>query len=119
MRRAAVGAGAAPETGELPIERFIDLVRFGEGIPVDGGRRMLVAVDIGAGSAAVGQAPAEALAAVEGARPVALLGARELCGGARQAALAVGDRLVLIATPEAFNRVAALASGPPRAGTGG
>lgn len=94
--------GGTLEPSELTLPRLVSLLRFGEPIPVTDAAGMLVAIQVGTGSALAGATVAESVGRMEGTTTVAVLRAEKMVIPRGPTELHAGDQLILIATPEAY-----------------
>jgi CIC family chloride channel protein len=93
--------GGELHPSEVRLPRLINLLRFGETIPVASGEAMLVALNIRPGAHLAGRSVAETIGTVAGATAVAVLRGEELLTPRGDTLFRDGDQLLLVTTPEA------------------
>jgi len=104
------GGGLDPSEVRLP--RLINLLRFGETIPVAEGEGMLVAVNIRPGSHLAGRTVARTIGTMEGATAVAVLRGEQLLIPRGDTLLQEGDQLLLVTTPDTHRLIVHQAEAP-------
>jgi CIC family chloride channel protein len=104
--------GETLEPSELTLPRLVSLLRFGEPIPVTEKAGMLVAIQVEPGSALDGTNVAESVGRFEGATAVAVLRADEMMIPRGPTRIEAGDQLILIATPDAYEKLQEAAEAP-------
>lgn len=110
--------GGVMDVSEVRLPRLVSLLRFGEPISVTGGSAMLASVNVAPGSSLDGLTVAEGIGGTEGATAVAVLRGSELLVPRGPTRLAADDQVIVVATPEAHERLRESTSAP-RGGTGG
>lgn len=90
------------EPAELRLPRLVNLLRFGEPIPVAESGGMLVALEVEAGGDLDGRTVANSVGGIHGATAVAVLRGGEVLVPRGATRLEAGDRLLAVATGEAY-----------------
>jgi CIC family chloride channel protein len=90
--------GVEPSDVRLP--RLVNLLRFGEALPIAEGGGLLMALEVAPGSILAGGTVAETLGRIEGLTAVAVLRGRELLSPRGDTRFAAGDQLLAVTTPE-------------------
>jgi Trk K+ transport system NAD-binding subunit len=104
------GGGLDPSEVRLP--RLINLLRFGETIPVAEGEGMLVAVNIRPGSHLAGRTVARTIGTMEGATAVAVLRGEQMLTPRGDTLFEEGDQLLLVTTPDTHRLIVRQAEAP-------
>ncbi len=109
VRRALeVLEGGRVDAGELTLPRLVNLLRYGEPVPVSAeGIGMLVSLDVQPHSALDGSTVAESIGSVEGATVVAVLHGDTMLIPRGPTRLHAHDQLILLVTPDASRRLTA------------
>jgi chloride channel protein, CIC family len=106
------------EAADVRLPRLVNLLRFGEPVPVGEGGAMLVTVSVHAGSALAGRTVAEVFADLHGATAVAVLRGRELVAPRGATEFTPGDQVLCVSVEDAYQRLMAMAESHPAAGEG-
>jgi chloride channel protein, CIC family len=97
------------EASDVRLPRLVNLLRFGEPVPVGEGGAMLVTVSVNAGSALEGHTVAEVFADLHGATAVAVLRGRELVAPRGATRFTAGDQILCVSVEDAYLKLQAKA----------
>lgn len=86
------------ESSEIRLPRLMQLLRYGEPIPITGTEGLLVEVTVEPGSALAGSCVADTVGAVEGVTAIAVLRGQEILVARGPTRFAAGDRLLAAVT---------------------
>jgi CIC family chloride channel protein len=100
------------DSSEIRLPRLVNLLRYGEPIPVAEGEELLIALEVEPGSRLVGVSVMDSLGKIEGATAVAVLREEEMLVPRGPTTFASGDRVLIVATPEAGRQAQVLAADP-------
>jgi hypothetical protein len=95
---------------EIRLPRLVNLLRYGDPIPVAAGEELLVALDVESGSQLVEATVADSLGKIEGATAVAVLREDEMLVPRGPTTFAEGDRVLVIAKPGAVEQAKKMAA---------
>jgi chloride channel protein, CIC family len=101
------------EASDVRLPRLVNLLRFGEPVPVGEGDTSLVTIGVGSGSALAGHTVAEIFGEVSGATAVAVMRGRELVTPRGATRFEVGDQVLCVSAGEARARLREMAAARP------
>jgi len=89
------------DSSEIRLPRLVNLLRYGEPIPVAEGEELLIALEVEPESRLADATVMDSLGKIEGATAVAVLREEEMLVPRGPTTLAAGDRVLIVATPAA------------------
>ncbi len=98
------------DSSEIRLPRLVNLLRYGEPIPVAEGEELLIALEVESGSRLDGATVMDSLGRIEGATAVAVLRQEEMLIPRGPTTLAAGDRVLIVATAAAVENAQDMAA---------
>ena len=98
------------DSSEIRLPRLVNLLRYGEPIPVAEGEELLMALEVEPGSRLDGTTVMDSLGRIEGATAVAVLREEEMLVPRGPTTFAAGDRVLIVATTAAVKSAREMAN---------